>query len=440
MRTRMVREGSVGLLILLGLGLVTGLFLWLRGFTFGRQSYKTIIEFANAGGMQKGAVVRYRGVKVGKITAIQPKTNGVEVEVEISPATLIIPKDVAISANQSGLVGEVTIDMEPQSQLPPGEIAAKPTDKNCDRQLIVCDGTRLHGEIGVSLDQLILNVTRLTSIYSSPELFESIKQTAKNASVATASVADLSRDLRQLTKSAQPLIKTAQQQIGSLSVTANSVQRTANLIGTSTSRTATKFTLAADQIRLTAAEAGRLVTDIDTVLNTNRSSLVVTLNNLSQTSQQLRQAVNGLAPTVNRITRGKLIDNLETLTANAAQASANLRDASSALNNPTNLLLLQKTLDSARVTFENAQKITSDLDDLTGDPKLRENLKRLINGLSGLVTSTQQVQQEVQVAQTLESTVATLKSSKVDAKLPQKSTTSTSLADTLTEWEKKQKR
>ena len=66
-------------------------------------------------------------------------------------------------------------------------------------------------------------------------------------------------------------------------------------------------------------------------------------------------------------------------------------------------MLLQQTLDSARLTFENTQKITSDLDELTGDPTFRQNLRQLVNGLSGLVSSTQQMQEQVKVAANLES-------------------------------------
>jgi len=436
MRTRMVREGSVGLLILLGLGLVVVLFLWLRGFSFGKRSYKLIVDFANVAGMQKGAVVRYRGVNVGKITSIKPGTNGVDVEIDISPASLIIPRDVMVLANQSGLVGEITLEITPQNPLPLGEVSAKATDKNCNPNLIVCDGSRLHGEIGVSLDQLILNSTRLAGLFSSPQLFANINETTKNAAVATASVAKLSRDLSRLSNSAQ-------QQLGSISATANSVQRTASQLSAVTTKTATKFSATADQLRLTAAQGSHLVTDLDLLLNANRNNFVVTLNNLRETSEQLRGTVRGAIPTLNRLTQGKLIQNLETLSANAAQVSTNLRNFSTALNNPTNRVVLQKTLDSARVTFENAQKITSDLDELTGDPKVRENLKRLINGLSGLVSSTQQLQQQVQVAETLESTKATLKSPMAGSgsveSLPRNQDTA-SLAKTLAEWQKKQLR
>ncbi|MFN7526638.1 MAG: MCE family protein, partial [Dolichospermum sp.] len=121
------------------------------------------------------------------------------------------------------------------------------------------------------------------------------------------------------------------------------------------------------------------------------------------TSNQLRQTVMSLSPTINRLTQGELLKNLETLSANAAEASANLKDASKTLNDPKNIVLLQQTLDAARVTFENTQKITSDLDELTGDPKFRQNLLQLVNGLSKLVSSSKDVQEQTKVAVTLDS-------------------------------------
>ena len=61
------------------------------------------------------------------------------------------------------------------------------------------------------------------------------------------------------------------------------------------------------------------------------------------------------------------------------------------------------------MTFQNAQKITSDLDELTGDPSFRDSIRQLIEGLSGLVSSTQQVEQQVQVANTLDSMTVAVK-------------------------------
>ncbi len=95
------------------------------------------------------------------------------------------------------------------------------------------------------------------------------------------------------------------------------------------------------------------------------------------------------------------MENLEQLIQNTRVMTANLRDASEALTDPQTILLLQQTLDAARVTFQNAQKLTADLDEVTGDPQFRLNLRQLVNGLSSLVSSTQMLEQQVAVAQSL---------------------------------------
>lgn len=412
MRSRTFREGSVGLLLLLGLGVFGLIILWLNRFTTGRSSYKAIVEFANAGGMQKGAVVRYRGVKVGTISAIRPGSNNIEVEIDITKSDLIIPKDVTIEANQSGLISESVIDITPKTQLS-SEVAAKPLDKNCNPQIIVCNGSRLKGQIGISTDELIRSTTQVANVYSSPEFYKNVNKVVENSAVAAASVAELSRNLNLASK-------TLQQQLNNFAATTNTVQRATTQLSTSSTRTlnqisttanrfgntAEQFGTTAKEIRSTTSQVNKLVNNFDALVTSNRSSLVGTLNNITETSKELRQTVGSLSPLVNRVIQGELIKNLETLSANAAQASTNLREVTNSLNNPNNVVVLQQTLDSARVTFENTQKITSDLDELTGDPAFRQNLRQLVNGLSSLVSSTQQMQQQVRIADSLDSVKA----------------------------------
>ncbi|WP_375505467.1 MlaD family protein [uncultured Nostoc sp.] len=386
---RTFREGSVGLLLLLGLGVFGLLFLWLNRFTPAGRSYKVIVEFANAGGMQKGATVRYRGVKVGTISQVRPRANAIDIEIEIAQPDLILPRNVVVEANQSGLISESIIDITPKATLPTGVVIAKPLDKNCDQSLIICNGSRLKGQVGISVDELIRSSTDLAAAYNNPQFYRNVNRVLETTTSAATSFTVLSQDLQGLTKSLR-------QQLNTFSATANSVQRATNQLSTSSTQTVNKF-------GATATQANRLLNNLDNLLTTNRSSLVGALNNITETSNQLRVTVSSLSPAVNRFTQGALINNLETLSANAAQASANLRDASKTLNDPKNAVLLQQTLDSARVTFENSQKITSDLDELTGDPTFRQNLRQLVNGLSSLVSSTQQMQQQVQVATNLDS-------------------------------------
>ncbi|MEG4442527.1 MlaD family protein [Microcoleus sp. AT9_B5] len=445
MRSRTVREGSVGFLILVGIGLFGGLVLWLRGVQLGNRSYKFAVEFASAQGMQIGTPIRYRGVAVGKITALKPGSNGVDVTLEIAPGTLVIPRDVTIEANKSGLIGESSIDITPNSILPESLLTANPVSADCPPE-IICQNSRLKGQAGVTIDELIKSTVRLANFYTDPALFNNIKSLAENTANTAKGAAKLTQDLSNLTQTAQTEIKTLNQSVRGdlsslnqsiktdltslnqslkgevnslnqslkgeastlnqslkteISAVAADISKVAATADTSTKAvsasvisSANSVSEAANQVTLTANQLNSLVT-------TNRASLVSTLNNINQSSQELRVAVSSLSPTINRINQGQLLNNLEVLSANAAQASGNLRDLSSQVNNPATLLLLQQTLDSARATFQNVQKITSDVDDLTGDPAFRNNIRRLFNGLGGLLGSTEQLRQQVKVTQTL---------------------------------------
>ena len=369
MGSRILREGSVGLLILVGLGLFGVLVLWLRGFAFGGNSYRFNIVFEDAAGLEVGATVRYRGVQVGRISQVRAESNGAVVTVEIADPNLVMPKGSLIEANQSGFLGKATIDITPGEPLLAGAKFAKPLNRKCNSEAIICHKDRLEGEIGASFDQLVRSSVRFTKLFADPELFSDIKSLTKNTSDATANIAKAAEELAILEK-------IAQRELGSVSPTLLRVGR------------------AADELALTAAQINQLVAQ-------NRSTLVRTLNNIEQSSVMLVAIANDLAPVVSQIEQGGLVSNLETLASNAAEASTNLRDLSNTLNSPDNVLDLQQTLDAARVTFQNAQKITSDLDDLTGDTEFRNNLRRLIDGLSGLVSSTQHLHRQAQLAQVL---------------------------------------
>lgn len=373
MQSRTVREGSVGLLILAGVGLFGGLVLWIKGLNPANRSFTVFADFAVINGVQTGSPVRYRGVNVGRIANIVPGPNGVEVKLEISRADLVIPKDSDLSVNQTGLLGETVLDITPRKEIAESSVSGKPLDRDCDRNLILCENSRIKGVLGISTDELIRATIQFADTYSSPQFTGNINSLTKNSSEAASEIARLSREVTGLVRSARTEVRT-------FSSTARSIGNTA------------------DQATLTIAQVNDLLT-------ANRSTLVSTLDNLNATSSDIRTSVSRLSPILSQVEGSKLISNLETLSANAAQTSANLRDVSVTLNNPTTVTMLQQTLDSARVTFENTQKITSDLDELTGDPKLRDNLKRLINGLSGLVSSTQQLQQQAQIAQILASPI-----------------------------------
>ncbi len=405
MRSRTIREGSVGLLILVGLGVFGTLAVWLKGIDFNRKPYVINVKFDNANGMKEGASVRYRGFVVGKIKTISPEPNGVDTEIEIDSSDLRIPKDLIIEANQSGLIGETSIDITPKTELPQSAISTSPMAEDCNRELIVCEGDELKGEVGISFDTLLRSTERLSELYTNPEFFNNLNSTAKNASIAAAEIAKLSSELTLLSQ-------TVRQEITSFSTAANSITVAAKKTTEQIGESATKISRTAEQFSATAAEIGELTSNVNGLVNENRGSIRRTVHNLEDSTGQLNNMLVSLGTTVETINGTleaakieELAQNLGIITANTAAASANLRELSQNLNDPTNIVLLQETLDSARATFANAQKITADLDELTGSPEFRRNLLDLVNGLSNLVSSMDELEEEIQTAEALAPTV-----------------------------------
>ncbi len=370
MRARAIREGSVGLLILLAVGLFGGLVLWLRGLNPGSRSYRATFVFENTLGMQEGTNVRYRGVPVGRVLRIVPNSNAVDVAVEIGSSELRIPSDAAIVVNQSGLIGDTTIDITPERPLSAQEATLDPIGPNCSGQTIICDGDRLVGTVGASYESLIRSAAELASTFADPELVADLKTTVKNATTLTETATVLTTELTILSRQVQG-------EIGPLMASAN---RAADNIGN-----------AAAEFEVTGSEVNRLVVG-------NRSTIATTLDDISRSAANLETITTTLSPAIQD---SELLANLDRLSGEAALAAADLRAITGTFNSPENLVMLQQTLDSARNVFQSATKVIADLDELTGDPALRRSLRDLINGLSGLVSLTNQLEQASQVAEVL---------------------------------------
>ena len=377
MRARTIREGSVGLLILLGIGLFGGLVLWLRGFNPTNRPYELIAEFEDTMGVQLGTAVMYRGVPVGRVVSLTPQSNTVEVGMEITQRDLLIPNEVLVETVESGLIGEMSIEITPLTKLDTDALEMSATGPGCDSSLILCDGDRLVGVAGPSYEELLRSAGEVADLLADPELIEQLKTVLENVSAAT-------QDAGVLAQEAIILARAAREEVIPLSASVQSATGTA-------ARAAEQVGVAAEQFSITAADLNGLIGD-------NRGALVDTLGNLQATSLQLRSAADVIGPTFES---GELLRNLETLVGNASAASADLQAVSSSLNTPANLVLLQQTLESARDALSSAQKVMADVDEITCDPAVRNQLRELINGLGALVSSTQTLEQEAEVARVL---------------------------------------
>ncbi|MDY6783245.1 MAG: MlaD family protein [Cyanobacteriota bacterium] len=443
MRSRTAREGSVGLFMLAGLVVSAGVALWLREVRFGQQTYNLRVEFANANGLSVGTPVRYRGVDVGQIVALEPGTNGVEARIEIDSTDLLIPKNATVKANQSGLLNQSAIDITPQRPLPETALDLSPIANNCQESPIFCDEDFLKGQAGATLDDLLTSSVRLSQVYASPEFANSLNKLLATVEVTASDVSKLSAELKLLSRSVRGQIPAVSgnvaQTTNTLSATAVSLDRTATRLSRSVDATADEIS---ESIDTTANNLDQLSLSLSRLIRANESSLGNTLASVTSTSTSLQELLVGLRPAVRGLNTAlepgeveRLIQNLDTLINNATRASGdiqvlventtaaseNLRNLSGSFSDPTLLLSLQQTLNSARETFENARKITADIDELTGDPEFRRNLRNLVDGLGNLVSSTEELEQQIQVGRTLEQSRQAVRELRTEVEVAQKS-------------------
>jgi phospholipid/cholesterol/gamma-HCH transport system substrate-binding protein len=338
----------------------------------------------------------------------------VEVIAEIASANLVMPRKVTVTTNLSGLIGEAAIDITPLVSLSAEAKNLDPLSPDCDQQLILCNNTRLQGTTGT---QLMSSVGRLVDTFTSPEFVGNLNDVTKNTAIAAQKIARLSDDTSQT-------IRNAQREISRLSLELATTSRSV----TNTANNASRFVNTLDntvqenrsQISRTFQQSSQLVANLNAVLSENRGQIVNTLDNINQASLGIGSLANNLNNTALRLNAGldeidtkQVMENIETILNNAVETSNNLREITKTINDPATIVVLQKTLESARVTFENTQKITSDIDDLIGDPQFRENLRRLIDGLSNLLSSGEELEYNLRIAQTLDTMTQELAKQKV---------------------------
>jgi phospholipid/cholesterol/gamma-HCH transport system substrate-binding protein len=430
MQSRVMREGSVGLMLIAGFGIFAAAALWLRGIGPNSQKYIINAQFTEAAGIQQGGAVRFRGIRVGKIASIRPSENGVEVGLEITDPALKIPRNSIAEVSQTGLIGEPVIEIVPQGTVTLAANAAGAMDSNCDSNTIVCNNAAMSGRAGASFNELLRRATALVNRYESPEIVDGLKKTLANASQAAADISVLSKKFGDLpdsikkelstvstsantvTKSLDTTIKNADSAIQKVGKATDTINVTANKFGATADKfgeTATQINKTADGINNTAADYSKLARSVDGLIAENRQSFKTTLTSFNALSLDLSKTVKSLDPTISKLNTtiakvdsDALAKDLKGVLSNANKTTENLRDISAKLNNPKTLDTLQETLTSARLTFQNVQKITADLDEVTGDPNFRDNIKKLVNGLGSLVSSGETMEQQIKLAQDLE--------------------------------------
>lgn len=104
---KMKNEALVGMVVLAGIVVALVGSLWLSGATLGKQQRELTAVFSEVGVLAEGSPVKYRGVKVGKVTkiALAPRGDGVLVTLRVAEG-VILPRDAGVVVMPESFFGD----------------------------------------------------------------------------------------------------------------------------------------------------------------------------------------------------------------------------------------------------------------------------------------------------------------------------------------------
>lgn len=145
MLTRFVRTQLILFSIASVVGLGAMVFVYLQApVLLGIGRMTVTLKLPNTGGLYEFSNVTYRGIEVGKVTGIEPTSDGVTVTMSLKSSPEI-PADLQANVRSVSAVGEQYVDLEPRSDAGPYLE---------DGSVIVGDRSSIPQAVGPMLDQM----------------------------------------------------------------------------------------------------------------------------------------------------------------------------------------------------------------------------------------------------------------------------------------------
>jgi virulence factor Mce-like protein len=238
----------------------------------GRVTVK--LELPNTGGLYRFSNVTYRGVQIGKVTAVGPTAAGAEATLSIDTSPKI-PADVHAAVRSMSAVGEQYVDLVPRSEAPP---------YLHDGSVIAARDTSIPQPVGPMLDRLSALVSSIPKDKLSQLLDESFKAfngAGYDFQSLVDSAATLSHDSRVTAEHTDALVNDAVPFLDAQAQTADATRRWAHNLAGVTDQLVTDD----PQFRRLLQTGPDFAQEVSRLLNQVKPTLPVLLANLTTVGQ-----------------------------------------------------------------------------------------------------------------------------------------------------------
>ncbi|MEF3255059.1 MAG: MCE family protein [Deferribacterales bacterium] len=321
-------EAKVGLFVIVSMIILGYMTTKVGDFSFGKDKGYTVTGYLNnAAGLNKDAIVKYKGVDIGKVKSIGLENGKVKVEILVKDEYKI-PKNVRIVVRSTGFLGEKFAELE--------EVGA-PSDEYLAADAIIKDSKettdfdQLGNKLGEIADDIKAITSSLKEVLATDEGKENMKVTLDN--------------IRQTTDALK-------------SIMAYNEARINNIVKNIEAITVVVKSMATD----------------------NQENINQLLANLKDVSQTLKEQTPQIAGKVNNITGN--IDSLVT------GSKDNLEDSIKNIKNVT--AKLEKTVDNINSITDKINKGEGSIGKLVNDNQTVENINETLKGVRNLFTKMDQ--------------------------------------------------
>lgn len=266
------------------------------GGAYGRTGPRFQVNFKNAGGLEPGSIVRYAGIRVGRVDklTVDPKDPGrilviFDVDAGVPVKTDTVAKIASISA-----LGENYLELTPGKSESP--LAKSGSTLHSKEFFGINDVADMLNELGPDMQELVNNLNdRVTQLQKTIDRANDLLND-QNRQHVSATLSNLDGMLAEN----RPKIKSSIGHIDDASA---------------------KLSSSIDQFKQTAKQADDTLKKIDDMLGENRADLRASI-------QQLRKTLNDASGVLDQVNRTLVSngDNIDETLENIRQATENLRE------------------------------------------------------------------------------------------------------------------
>ncbi len=203
---RSVRDAIVGLSIVGALATFAGASLWLRGIRLGAKSWQVTASFSDATGLAERAPVTYRGILIGNVGKIQVTPSEVLASLEINQSDLKLAKPVTAKVIKGSLLGgDVQIALKSSNLRLPDNLPL-PGSKNCQRNILLCDGEVIPGDPLQSISTLTSKIERLFEKIEEEDVLSSLSSSTQQFDLTQKNLDMLIEKMKDEINRAEPII------------------------------------------------------------------------------------------------------------------------------------------------------------------------------------------------------------------------------------------